>query len=107
MRTGGRCTTITDMDVQHAVVWTGAGTDRFVGKLAMSDDEVILDGTTTTPERRHGCVRIPRPDIRGATTERVNGATAIRIVALGDVYLVEPVSGGRGSALSLVAQLSR
>ena len=106
MRAGGRWTTITEMDVQHAVVWTG-GTDRFVGKLAMSDDEVILDGTTTTPERRHGCVRIPRLDIRGATAERVDGATAIRIVTLGDVYLVEPVSGGRGSALSLVAQLSR
>ena len=82
MRTGGRWTTIREMDVQHAVVWTGAGTDRFVGKLAMSDDELILDGTTTTPERRHGCVRIPRLDIRGATAERVDGATAIRIVAL-------------------------
>ena len=107
MRAARRSTTITEMDVQQAVVWTGSGTDRFVGKLAMSDDELILDGTTTTPERRHGCVRIPRLDVRGAAAERVNGATAIRIVARGGVYLVEPVSGGRGSALSLVDQLSR
>lgn len=60
-------------------------TDRFVGKLAMSDDELILDGTTTTPERRHGCVRIPRLDVRGAAAERVNGATAIRSVVRGGV----------------------
>jgi hypothetical protein len=90
------------MEAQCAVVWTGEGTGRFVGKLGLYAEEVILDGTTTTPDRRHDSVRIPRVDIRSATAERVDGITAIRLVALDCVYLVEPITGGRGSALSLI-----
>jgi hypothetical protein len=96
------------MESQHAVVWTrSSAPDRFVGKLTLEDDDVILEGTTTTPERRRGCVRIPRSQIDGASTERVGRETAIRLIAADSVYLVQPLTGGRGSALSLVAQLAR
>jgi hypothetical protein len=95
------------MESPIAVVWTGDGADRFVGKLSLSEDEVILDGTTTTPERRHDRVQLSRTHIHRATAERLDGATVIRIVAAEGMYLVEPVSGGRGSALSLANQLAR
>ena len=99
-------TTMGGMNPQSAVIWTADGEDRFVGKLAISEQEVVLDGTTTTSARRHGRVRIPRAAILAATAERVGDVTAIRIELAAGVYLVELLSGSRGSALSLARQLS-
>lgn len=90
----------------HAIAWGNGDPTRYIGRLTLLPEHLELDGTTTTPDRKHGRADIRRDEVRSAVIVRSGELPAVRLSTAHGDYSIEFLTGGRGAALALVNELS-
>jgi hypothetical protein len=94
------------MGTQYVIAWTDTAGVRRVGRLVISLNELVLDGTETSPPRRRAQVHADRAGILSANVLRNGDLPAVEIVTPEETFRVELVTGGRGAALALAHELA-
>jgi len=95
------------MGTQYAIAWQTDDGVRFVGRLLISPSDLLLDGTSVSPDREHRQLHIARRAIRRTSIERHGELAAVHIETAQDSHTVEVLTGGRGVARAVVDELAR
>jgi len=95
------------MGTQYAIAWQTDDGVRFVGRLLISPSDLLLDGTSVSPDRERRLLQIDRRNIRQTSIERHGELAAVHIETAEESHTVEVLTGGRGVARAVVDELGR